>query len=696
MHAMTRLTALIAGIGCLALAPTIATADVEVGSTDKTFPVTHRERRKPNWSPQQAEKLTGKKSYQTRVLSLANRYLRLEVVPEFGGRLIRAEFRKSEDDKPRQLLWENDVLPNEVSWSMGGMKWSFPHWEHGRKMAETCGYAIVRDKETGRARVAMDMRLNRFLTRPETKRYGLATTQRLVQTVALSPDSTVFEYSGRVDNPMPIRTGMKLWYLIRPAVEVGGEYIYPVSAGCNHGAPKLEDWDPNETIGQRNAVLFGLGRTHDFFGWYYPKADYNLICVADHQKAPGGKQVMYSGGRYIETWGGNNEVFEECGRMLPALSSFEIRTFVLVAAGIGKADFATRHGAVRAARKGTEWEVAFVPTRPIRKATLVASDGRKELRRAFDADPTSPLKTTLSLRGERLQLKIISGSDETLIATTLPVKAAPKPTEKEFQAVQLRVKIRDKKTGRTMPGGAGMFAELTDLTAEHHLSLVKWFDSRMSKYRKTGTWPVSDPNSIAGLLDEYRRFIRLHEPADFAIAWVDKALEMDSDHPHANLYKAMALWEQGKPSAADSYLQAAKVLPGGRYLLALRGMARNDPAAAAKHAAYIVDECKPTDGYYDSGDPSKQYHQTGAELSATRARLLLVLALRDLGKKSQARGELDKLLADDPALIEGWMLAGDQEKLKTLTYRNPAGKQVAEKVLANLKSGKWEGIARPK
>ena len=65
------------------------------------------------------------------------------------------------------------------------------------------------------------------------------------------------------------------------------------------------------------------------------------------------------------------------------------------------------------------------------------------------------------------------------------------------------------------------------------------------------------------------------------------------------------------------------------------------------------------------------------------------------GKKEASDAALRKLVEDDPALIEAWMLLGDAERLKTLTDRNPSGKAAAERNLAALRVGRWEGIGRP-
>jgi cytochrome c-type biogenesis protein CcmH/NrfG len=73
----------------------------------------------------------------------------------------------------------------------------------------------------------------------------------------------------------------------------------------------------------------------------------------------------------------------------------------------------------------------------------------------------------------------------------------------------------------------------------------------------------------------------------------------------------------------------------------------------------------------------------------------LAIVLAAQGRKDEAGALLRKLVADDPALIEARMLLGDADHLKTLTERNPSGQAAAERILAALRAGRWDGVGRP-
>jgi hypothetical protein len=375
---------------------------VQVRVEDRTYPV--QANAKSKWPP--VLKPQGRDTYTTPAVVMENEYLRAAILPEFAGRLVEVIFKPKSAD----LFWRNDKLLDRGPGRMGGGQWSFPFWEHCRHFDEACGYAIVRHAD-GAATVAMDMRLDDYLKKEETARYGRATNLRLVQTVRLEPDRAVLDWSARVDNPLPIRYGFKLWWLLRQDAKAGVGVIMPAAAVGGHGAPQLHAWDRNAAIrfGLQDS-LFAVGMKHDFAGWYLPEHDLNSLRLQDHRIAPGAKQVLYqpNPGGYIEMWGGNCEIFEECGRILPAFGAYENNLTLLPALGIGKADYANRHAAASCRRRddGAGWDVRAVTTRNLQSATLSLEEWVRD-RAATNAvtvpveriGPTCVFETFLPRRG---------------------------------------------------------------------------------------------------------------------------------------------------------------------------------------------------------------------------------------------------------------------------------------------------------
>jgi tetratricopeptide (TPR) repeat protein len=665
-----RTVAFAAALGLLSLSA--RAAEVQVRIEPRTYPVQANAR--SNWPP--VAKLQGKDSYTAQAVVLENEYLRAVVLPEFGGRLVEVTFKPKDLD----LFWRDDKLRDRGPGRMGGGQWSFPFWEHCRHFGETCGYAIVRHAGGG-VKIAMDMRFDEFLKPEETRRYGRATNLRLVQTVGLEPGAAALSWSARVEDPLPIRCGFKLWWLLRQDAKAGIQVILPAAAVTGHGAPELLPWDLGTTIGDRNqGSLFAVGVRHDFAGWYLPEADLNVLRLQDRRIAPGAKQVLYqaSEGGYIEMWGGSHEVFEECGRLLPAFGAYENRLTILAAAGIGKADFANEHGAVSAVRGNGVWTVRLAPTRVLAGARLALRAGDASHATTFSAAPDKPFTAALRTSAETMSVSLTSAAGESLLEQTFPLDVGPMP-EAEFAAVQARVK-------KTMPGGTGLYAEATDLVAEHGTNLPKAAEMNRQLLATS-----DDPQT---LLDAARQLMRVRKDSADVLAALEKVLAKQPSDPHANLYKAMWLIEAGKREDTPVLLKKCEALPGGRYLAALLAIAGKDYAAAEKHLAALL-RMPPEATFRGKGDPGLALLQSGAFVSATRPRLLLAIVLAAQGRKDEADALLRELVAQDPALIEARMLLGDADRLKTLTDGNPSGKAAAERVLAALRAGRWDGVGRP-
>jgi Flp pilus assembly protein TadD len=655
-------------------APSLSAAEgVQVRVEDRAYPVAANTARSP-WPP--CAKLQGKDSYSTSAVVLENEYLRLTVLPEFGGRLVEVTYKPKNQD----LFWRNDKLLDRGPGRMGGGQWSFPFWEHGRHFDETTGYTIVRHAGGG-VTLAMDMRFDDYLKPQETTRYGRATNLRLAQSVRLDPGRAALVWSARVENPLPIRCGFKLWWLLRQNAVGGIHVLMPAAAVAGHGAPKLLPWDPNTIIRQGLVnSLFSIGIRHDFAGWHLPETDMNVLRLQDHRLAPGAKQVLYPPGEggYIEMWGGNHEVFEECGRILPAFGAYQNSVTILPAVGIGKADYANEHLVLSAGRGAGGWTVKLAPLQALAGATMTLRAGEAANTWTFSAAPDKPFVATIRLPAEKVRVTVANAGGQTFLDQTVPIDVGPMP-EAEFSAMQARVK-------KTMPGGTGLYAEATDLVTEHGANLP-----RAAQANSQLLATVEDPQA---LLDAARQLMRVRKDSAEALAGLDKVLAREPSDPHANLYKAIWLLEAGKTAEAAGHLEKAASLPGGRYLLALAAMAKKDVSAAEKNLAALL-AMPPAATFRGESDPGLALMQRGAFVTATRPRLLLAIVLMAQGKKEASDAVLRKLVEDDPALIEAWILLADAERLKTLIDKNPAGKAAAERTLEALRAGRWEGIGRP-
>lgn len=659
---------------------------VTVRVVEKTYPVKPSTRKMPRFPP--TAKFAGKTEYTTKAVVLENAHLRLTVLPEFGGRLVGA-VRKA-GGKETEMFWINDEFYDDVSWSMSGNRVSFPFWEHGRHWDEEAGYTTVTG-EDGSVTLALDMRFDQFVKKEETVRYGRATNLRLAQFFTLKPDEAVFTWRTKVDNPLPVQYGFKLWTLLRQPNTAGIEVILPTAAYTDHGGPSLKKWEP-ATVGTLNFSRFAIGMQHDFAGWYLPQRQMTVLTIRDHKVVPGAKQVLYpskaEGKGYIELWHGNHELFEETGRLLPALGSYELTlrvAGVMTEEGLGAVTFASGHAALWAKKMEGGWDMVF---RPYAAADGVAVQWRGPEREAWttvgqkvDLRVGKPLRVALTQAPEQVRVRLVAADGKTvLLETALPVEMGEMP-EAQFAQVQALVK-------GSMPGGQGLYAEGQDLVTETQMNLVR--------YAGTAGKVLKESEDAGEIVAAARRLWRARKEVPEAIAALEKVAARkpaevgESIHATARLYLGMMHLEAGQVKEAQAALAGLET-PAARYL---RGLIAVRGKAYAAGVAELEKMGEAQAAVDVAGSPDAALLQEGAYVGNVQGRLLLAIAQQGLGKKAEAEATLKGLLKDDPALIEAWVLL-EGTAPATLTEGNEAGMRAAGRNLAGLRAGIFRGPLRP-
>jgi len=135
------------------------------------------------------------------VVILENAQVRATVVPALGGRVVQVHFKGAPGfvrAKPRS------------AGAKPGAGFRFPHPEAEAAPGEGISWRIVR-ADDGTVTVAVDRRFRQF-TGPRAGRFS---PLRMGTLVTLRPASSVLEVTGRVDNPLPLRQGFRLWYAAR-------------------------------------------------------------------------------------------------------------------------------------------------------------------------------------------------------------------------------------------------------------------------------------------------------------------------------------------------------------------------------------------------------------------------------------------------------------------------------------------------
>ena len=270
-----------------------------------------------------------------RLLTLENRYLKLEFLPDLGGRLYGVTFKPTGSQEMYQnavvkpTMWGpgNPPAPEGANWwpALGGMEWGFPVDEHGYEFGSPWGFDNVTTSSGG------GITVNLFTRDPKLP--------HAVVDITLEPDQASFTQNVRIINPWPEPFRLKWWHIaalapgpqntvseelrfIWPTERVrvhstgdasfasaGNEVSWPVASGRD--LSRLGDWTGYLGLFQSPAAQGGFTAVYD------PTVDEGMVRSYPPETAQGAKffstgwtqaldPAMWTddGSRYIEMQGG--------------------------------------------------------------------------------------------------------------------------------------------------------------------------------------------------------------------------------------------------------------------------------------------------------------------------------------------------------------------------------------------------------
>lgn len=312
---------------------------------------------------------------------LENQYLRIEVVPQLGGRVRSVVYKPAllgSDSAPRKNTQmfaldthgtPHDKLQVYVPWNYGGWRVSFPFFEHGLHGENQATSYRLRTLANGTAVLTMTMYFDRFSNEPkpanpddnfaELGRYGRYSPLTLVQEIQLAPGQASFQTRFTVFNPLPYRYGFKLWNTAALPRTEDARFVFPVSRMAFHWWNQaFRNW-PLMDDGKNGAVVdrsvfanwtthpspngksyFGLDVTHPYAAIYYPSDDVNRLRITEPSVAPGLKLYSFNWNRgwldSFELWGGSTEIFEDKGHFLEPFNRYSYKVEWWMPQNIGK------------------------------------------------------------------------------------------------------------------------------------------------------------------------------------------------------------------------------------------------------------------------------------------------------------------------------------------------------------------------
>jgi len=234
-----------------------------------------------------------------KVVDLENRWIRVSILPEIGGKIWRAIDKAT----GKSFIYDNHVVKfRDIAmrgpWTSGGIEANYGIIGHTPNVATPVDYIVQQGADGS---VTCTIGALDLLTR---------TSWRLA--ISLPADKAYFTTSSLWHNSTPFEQPYYSW--MNAAIPVGEdlEFIYPGNRFLGHGG-ELGDWPINHTNSKavsfyRNNDFGGYKSYHvfgsytDFFGAYYHAQEFGMARYAPHDEKPGKKLWIWGLSRQGMIW----------------------------------------------------------------------------------------------------------------------------------------------------------------------------------------------------------------------------------------------------------------------------------------------------------------------------------------------------------------------------------------------------------
>ncbi len=578
-----------------------------------------------------------------RAVYLENRYYKLCVLPEIGGRIFSARDKTNGYDFfYRQHVVKPALIGMLGSWISGGVEWNVPH--HHRASSFLSVDCTLKENPDGSKTIWVG-------------ELELRHRMRWIIGLTAYPDRSYIEMSVKIFNRTPVAHSLLFW--INPAVHATPEYqvIFPPSTeyATQHGKPEFASWPVARSVyggadytsgvdiswwknHPKPVSFFAWDCDEDFFGGYDHGKAAGVIHVADHHAVPGKKFFEWGNGPQGEMW--TKILTDEDGPYLELMAGAysdnqpdyswcqprEVKIFKQYwypLRDIGGVKNANLQGAVNldVTENGTA-KFGFNTTREFKNARVVLEDGGKVFfQKKLDIAPDRPFTGEVELpdgqRKEDLRVSLRSARGRELVAYS-PVKRKNAPLPEPVK--------------RPLPPG--------EIKSNEELYLT-------------------------GL-----RLEQLHSPARDPEPYYEEAIRRDPGDYRANTALGILHLKGGRFQKAEERLRKAVERITENYIrpkdgealyylgVALRAQNNTEGAEKAFHQAVWCEAWKGA-GYFAlaelacaRGDVPKALELVNRSLANgawdTRALNLKAALLRRLGRLEQARKIALRSLAIDP------------------------------------------------
>jgi hypothetical protein len=403
---------------------------------------------------------------------LENRYLKVTLVPEFGGRILSIIYKPTGHEQ----LYRTEVgVPYGMKagvfyydWLMvyGGIFPTFPDAEHGRTWLKPWDFRVVKETE-GEVTVAMSIKDDFAYPAAPRQFAGGSTGIEATYYVTLKADRAALDARVVLRNPGDTAIDYEYWTCTtmapgsdpdHPKTTGGAEIIAPIAAySAPHWSANLAGGDTSAGEGKfhfeklrffKNWPTMGIAyaapdmQSGNFWGVINHDNEEGIIRIADNTVTPGLK--MWTWGfpsftnetdarrdpnpqrPYVELWAGVSDQFFHSAKF-PARSEVTIPETYSPTVGMSNVTDANESILVNLAAEGANVNLQFFSLEPavslqvtLKRGEVVLFDG------AVTSDPKNGNRVSTKVppdgSGEQVRLTIGTADGKTLITAATKIK----------------------------------------------------------------------------------------------------------------------------------------------------------------------------------------------------------------------------------------------------------------------------------
>ncbi len=370
-----------------------------------------------------------------RLIQLENRYLRLAIMPDLGGRVYSVVYKPTGHEE----VYRNPVVKpapfGARGWwlGVGGHEWAFPTDEHGLVEYLPWTADTARDGDGG-------VTVTLTVTDRQTGLHGTAE-------VTLRPDEATYGLGLTVNNPTGSPQPFQMW--TNAMLAPGGSnrardvtWTLPTSALTVHSTDDATFGPPRSRIAWPQQAGRNLAdsttwtgylggfvppdtRTGDYAAVYNRATDEGMVRVGPPAAQAAGLKIFGFGphfdphtytdddSSYAELWAGLLPTFWDTAPLAPGAAAGWHESWQPVA-GLGGVSYANAWGSLGRSPDG----LTLAPVRPT-LGTLILRQGSTELaRRPFEARPDTPIR--LPAPAGPLTVEVLDEAGARLLTTVVP------------------------------------------------------------------------------------------------------------------------------------------------------------------------------------------------------------------------------------------------------------------------------------